>query len=87
MTNARKAAILDQFLEPVSRCLDLPSARSLVHFQVDPATQARVDELAERCNRGHLTPEERSEYEAYIQGSTIIGILQSKARRILAEAA
>jgi transcriptional regulator with XRE-family HTH domain len=46
----------------------------------------RVDELAEKCNEGQLTSEERNEYEAYVQASTLIGILQAKARRILRQA-
>ena len=33
-----------------------------------------------------LTAEERDEYEAYVQVSTLIGILQAKARRVLAQA-
>ena len=47
---------------------------------------ARVEELAEKCDEGQLTAEERNEYEAYVQASTLIGILQAKARRLLAEA-
>jgi hypothetical protein len=45
-----------------------------------------VEELAEKCNEGQLTPDERAEYEAYVQASTVIGILQAKARRVLAQA-
>ena len=48
--------------------------------RADARTQARVDELAEKCTDGQLTPEERNEYEAYVQASTLIGILQAKAR-------
>ena len=36
-------------------------------------------------NEGQLTAEERAEYEAYVQASTLIGILQAKARRVLAQ--
>lgn len=53
-------------------------------LRADERTQARVDELAEKCNEGHLTPEERNEYEVYVQASTLIGILQ--ASRILRQA-
>jgi hypothetical protein len=42
--------------------------------------------LAEKCDQGRLTPEERDDYEAYVQASTLIGILQAKARRALAKA-
>lgn len=86
MKSGRSSAVLDEMLEPVSRCLNIDAARSLVALQVDERTQARVDELAEKCNEGQLTPEERSEYEAYVQANTLIGILQAKARQILAQA-
>ena len=33
-----------------------------------------------------MPPEQMSEYEAYVQASTLIGILQAKARRVLAQA-
>jgi hypothetical protein len=58
----------------------------LAALRVNERMQARVDELAERCNEGLLTAEEEEEYEAYVQASTLVGILQAKARRILAEA-
>ena len=45
--------------------------------------QARVDVLAERANEGLLTPEERAEYEAYINADDFIAILKMKARRQL----
>ncbi len=86
MRNGHGSAILDQMLESVSRCFNLDVARSLLALRIDERTQARVEELAEKCNEGRLTPEERNEYEAYVQASTLIGILQAKARRLLAQA-
>jgi hypothetical protein len=85
MRNGRSSAVLDEMLEPVSRCLNLEAARALVSYRVEARTQARVDELAEKCTEGQLTSEEQREYEAYAQASTLIGILQAKARRFLAE--
>jgi hypothetical protein len=86
MQNGHGSAVLDEMLEPVSRSFGLKTARALAALQVGKRTQARVDELAEKCNEGRLTPDERAEYEAYVQASTLIGILQAKARRILAKA-
>jgi hypothetical protein len=80
------SAILDEMLEPVSRSLGLKAARSLAALRVGTRTQARVEKLADKSNEGKLTPKERAEYEAYIQASTLIGILQAKARRILSKA-
>ena len=86
MRSGETSAVLDEMLEPVSRCFGLETARALAGFRLDERTQARVDELAEKCNEGQLSPQERSEYEAYVQASTLIGILQAKARRLLARA-
>jgi len=85
MENGHGSAVLDAMLEPVSRCFGLETARALVKFRVDERTQARVEDLAQKCDEGQLTADERNEYEAYVQASTLIGILQAKARRVLAE--
>ena len=86
MENGRSSAVLEEMLESVSRCFNVDVARALVALRADARTQARVDELAEKCTEGQLTPEERNEYEAYVHASTLIGILQAKARRILRQA-
>ena len=84
--NGHGSAVLDEMLEPVSRSLGLKTARALAALRVGGRTQARVEKLAEKCDEGRLTASERAEYEAYIQASTLIGILQAKARRILSKA-
>ena len=84
--NGHGSAVLDQMLEPVSRSFGLKTARTVAALRVGTRMQARVDKLAEKCDAGKLTAAERSEYDAYIQASTLIGILQAKARRLLAKA-
>ncbi len=86
MHNGTTTAVLEQILEPVSRCFTVDLARALAEWGADEKLQARVAELAEKCNEGQLTPDERSEYETYVQASTLVGILQAKARRVLAQA-
>ncbi len=86
MQNGHGSAVLDEMLEPVSRCFGLETARALVGMQVSERTQARVEALAHKCNEGQVAPDERAEYEAYVQASRLIGILQAKARRVLAQA-
>ena len=78
---------LDGLLEPLSLCLDAESARRLVAFQVDPQVLARIEMLGERANEGHLTADERSEYEALINAADFIAILRLKAARRLARTA
>jgi hypothetical protein len=85
MLSGNGSAVLDEMLEPLTRCFGMETARALTELRVDEQTQSRVDELAGKCEEGRLTPEEHSEYEAYVQASTLIGILQAKARRVLAQ--
>lgn len=48
----------------------------------DEDTQARIDELADKCTEGTLTATERSEYESYVAAIDLVTILQAKARRV-----
>ena len=74
---------LDGLLEPLSRCLDIASARRVVDLQVAPPVQERIDTLAEGANEGTLSDGERSEYEALINAADFISILKLKARQHL----
>ena len=64
--------------------MSLEFAKGLVALRATPEVQDRIDELADRCNEGTLTPEEQAEYEAYVDAIDVIGILQAKAREALA---
>jgi len=78
-------ALLERLLEPVSRSLNAEAAKELVKLKADAKTQARVDELARKCNEGELTPSERSEYERYVTAGNLVAILQAKARLTLSK--
>jgi len=82
MSHAQTTSVLDRMLDPLSRCLDAESAKRVAELSIDPV-QARVDVLAERANEGLLTPEERAEYEAYINVDDFISILKMKTKRYL----
>jgi hypothetical protein len=77
------AQLLDRLLDPVLRSLTPESARRLLDMRADAADQMRMDQLADRCNEGLLTPEERSEYEAYVAAASLIAALQARARATL----
>jgi len=62
--------VLDRLPDPLSRCLDLQSARRLTEFRVDPEVQSRIDILAARANDGQLSDGKRTEYEAFIMRPT-----------------
>lgn len=76
---------LERVLAAVGQCLDRQSAESLLRLRADKEMQGRIEELAEKCTEGTLTPEERDEYEAMIRVGNFVAILQAKARRLLAE--
>lgn len=81
------ATSLDQFLDPLSRCLDVESARRVVALSVSASVQERVDTLAERANEGLLSDDERAEYEALINAEDFLAILKLKVRSRLSDAA
>jgi hypothetical protein len=72
--------ILDRLLDPVGRALSMRAARELADLRADEEVQAHVRELAEKCNEGTLSKEERVEYEAYVMAANVVAILQAKAR-------
>ena len=59
--------LVDRLIEPLSRCIRGRGEEDLLSLRADAALQARIDELADRCDEGTLTPEEREEYETYVQ--------------------
>ena len=76
---------LDRLLDPVGRCLTRRSAQALLNLQADADLQAHIEGLARKSTAGRLTAEERSEYEALVAAGTVISILKSKARVLLAK--
>jgi hypothetical protein len=83
MEDIIEGAVLDKMLEPVARCFTPAVAKQIADLRADLATQARIDELAAKCNEGELTEEEKREYGAYVDAIDLIGILQAKARTLL----
>ena len=73
-------SLLDRLLDPLSRCIRGEGERDLISLRADSALQARIDELARRCDEGTLSSAERDEYETYVRFGNFIAILQAKAR-------
>ncbi len=80
-------AVLDELFEPVSRCLTPDVARRIAGLRASPLLQETLDDLAEKSTAGTLTDEERQRYESYVRAINFMGILQAKARTVIAEAA
>lgn len=77
--------VLDRFLEPFGACLTLEVAQQIVDIQLDPVSQTRLDDLAAKANEGQLTTKERQEYEEFIEGIDLMGIIKARARTVLAK--
>ena len=84
MTKTADGQVLQGLLEPVSEALNEEAARKLIRLKANRKAQARVDDLARKCNEGELSPEERAEYETYVMAGEFIAILQAQARLLLA---
>jgi hypothetical protein len=84
MSQTQESSVLERMLEPLTRRLASGSAKRISELPADPIVQARVEELAARANEGLLTPEQRAEYEAYINTDDFISILKMKAKRLFA---
>ncbi len=76
--------MLDGLFDALSRCLTPSVARKIVGVRAAPELQARIDELAVKCNEGRLTVEEQAQYESFVRAIHFVTILQSRARRLLA---
>lgn len=77
------SSTLDRLVEPVVRTFTPEVARALVQLRADPELQARMDELAEKCNEGRMTAEEREEYDTSVRFANYLAIIQARARRLL----
>jgi hypothetical protein len=77
------ASALGRFVDPIASILTPEVADKLVRLRADDELQARLDELAEKCNEGQLTDKERREYDDYIAAIDFISLLQAKARALL----
>ncbi len=84
MTNMSNT-VLDRFLRPFTECLTPEVAQRIVNLQLDPQSQSRLDELAAKANEGQLTDDERQEYEEFVEGIDLMGILKARVRTVLAQ--
>ena len=83
MSDASSVDLLNDLLDPLSRCLDADSARRVAECRVGPAVKERIQVLADKANDGLLSEDERADYEAIINTAEIISILKLKAQRQL----
>jgi len=75
--------LLERMIDPIGRVLTPEAAKEIVNLRADKETQHRIDQLADKCNEGTLTSEERTEYQEFISMFNVLTVLQSRARTIL----
>ena len=80
MPHRETTGVFDELIEPVTRAFTRDVAQALVNLRASPTAQARIAELADKCNEGSLTAAERAEYETYVHVVDLISVLQAKAR-------
>ncbi len=76
---------LNLFLEPVALAFSPDFATAVVNLRVDEATERHVEALRAKANSGTLTAAEDADYRAFVEAVDVIGVIQSKARRFLAQ--
>ena len=74
---------LARLLEPFGDCFTPEVAEKVANLRAAPEVQARIDELADKCTEGDLTPEEQTEYDSYVHAIDFIAVLQAQARNVL----
>lgn len=70
-------------IDPIARVFTPESAREILEVRADDETQRRIDELADKCNEGTLTADERDEYQQFVSWFNLLTLLQAKARTVL----
>ena len=84
---ATQDAIIDEMLEPLTDALTPETAKAFANLKVPSAVQARVDQLAAKCNEGALTADERADYETYVRIGNLLALIKAKAKRVIVSSA
>ena len=74
--------VLDRLLRPFTECLTPEVSQRIVNLQLDSHSQARLDELAAKAKEGQLIDDERQEYEEFVEGIDLMGILKARAQTV-----
>lgn len=85
MKKQANGLLLDRILEPLSSSLNKEASEKLLNLKADRKVQARVNQLAAKCNEGELTAEERHEYELYLMVNHFVAVLKAKSRILLSQ--
>ena len=83
MSTTINATAFNRGLDPILQFFTEDQARGIVQYRGDKELQQRIEKLAELANEGELSPQDREEYEGYVQANKFVAILQAKVRKLL----
>src|SRR5437899_1311035 len=83
ITENTEAAILARVIEVDEFELTPDVARYLLSMHLPDADRDRVDELSAKARSGLLTEAEEAELDSYLHIGSLLGVMQSRARRLL----
>ena len=83
--NTAATELLGRVIAPLGRCLTPVAANEILSLRADAAARQRIEELAAKSDADTLTPEERAEYQLFVEVGDLVALLQAKARRYLSE--
>src|SRR5882724_861354 len=78
-----EAAILARIIQSEERELTPEVARYLLSMKLPSSDEDRVQELSAKARSGSLTDSEMQELDSYLHIGILLGVMQSKARRLL----
>ena len=78
--------ILADVIAPGQGDLTVEVAESVLGWKFTRKAATRMNQLADRNNKGTITAQERQELEKYLRVGSLINILQAKARLSLKSA-
>ena len=79
-TSDRGAEILLRAIKPAEGNLSTEAARSILAFRLSVTDGERVNDLAAKARSGTLSVEERAELDEYERVTSLLELMQSKAR-------
>src|ERR1035438_791369 len=83
VTPNTEAAILARIIQSEERELTAEVARYLLSMKLPSSDEGRVQELSAKARSGSLTDSETQELDSYLHIGILLGVMQSKARRLL----
>jgi hypothetical protein len=86
VTPNTEASILARIIQSDEKALTPEVARYLLSMKLPSTDEDRVNDLSAKARAGSLTEDERQELESYLHIGILLGVMQSKARRLIKRA-